>query len=494
VDCNGTEQEHHRGFYFHNGEDQNSIMEGLTITNGFHRTGAGVSCNGSSPTIRNNIITCNQIGFDWDGGAGIACRGGASPTIANNIISDNHCAPGLGGGGIVCYDAGSPTIVNNLISHNTASSGGGIEIHNGNFTISDCTFSANTANVMAGGLLCSYNSNIILNNCTFTNNSASQGGGIWNSESDITLFDCGFMGNRARYTGGGMYGTRSSTISLANCIFAGNRAGEHGGAMYNHGYQGGLRATLTNCTFTGNLAPDGNAVGYDSYLQEYPSALELTNCILWDRGNEIWNNDGSGIAVAYSDVQAGWPGPGNIDADPCFASPGYWAEVNDPNTAVEPNDPNVLWIDGDHHLKSEAGRWDPNSKSWVLDGVTSPCVDGGDPNSPVGDEPPPNGWVINMGAYGGTEQASKSTKLTCWDAAACAGQTHADATCDGTIDVADLFALKTAFGRCAPWVDPECCRDYNHDGFVNLADLFILKANYGTTGLSPSTGNQDCPP
>ncbi|MHC4500600.1 MAG: hypothetical protein ACYS21_15995, partial [Planctomycetota bacterium] len=338
------------------------------------------------------------------------------------------------------------------------------------------------------------NSNIILNNCTFTNNSASQGGGIWNSESDITLFDCGFMGNRARYTGGGMYGTRSSTISLANCIFAGNRAGEHGGAMYNHGYQGGLRATLTNCTFTGNLAPDGNAVGYDSYLQEYPSALELTNCILWDRGNEIWNNDGSGIAVAYSDVQAGWPGPGNIDADPCFASPGYWAEVNDPNTAVEPNDPNVLWIDGDHHLKSEAGRWDPNSKSWVLDGVTSPCVDGGDPNSPVGDEPPPNGWVINMGAYGGTEQASKSTKLTCWDAAACAGQTHADATCDGTIDVADLFALKTAFGRCAPWVDPECCRDYNHDGFVNLADLFILKANYGTTGLSPSTGNQDCPP
>jgi len=43
-----------------------------------------------------------------------------------------------------------------------------------------------------------------------------------------------------------------------------------------------------------------------------------------------------------------------------------------------------------------------------LDDVTSPCIDAGDPNSPVGDEPEPNGGRINMGAYGGTEEASKS--------------------------------------------------------------------------------------
>jgi hypothetical protein len=57
-----------------------------------------------------------------------------------------------------------------------------------------------------------------------------------------------------------------------------------------------------------------------------------------------------------------------------------------------------------------------------------------------------------------------------------------------------LFALKASFGVCAPWTDPKCCADFNHDGCVNLGDLFILKANYGTTGLSPSTGNQNCPP
>jgi len=114
------------------------------------------------------------------------------------------------------------------------------------------------------------------------------------------------------------------------------------------------------------------------------------------------------MTPAFSDVQKGFPGEGNIDIDPLFAQPGYWADVNDANIVVEPNEPNAVWIDGDYHLKSEAGRWDPVSKSWVVDDVTSPCIDTGDPNSPVGDEPEPNGGIINMGAYGGTAEASMS--------------------------------------------------------------------------------------
>jgi hypothetical protein len=65
-------------------------------------------------------------------------------------------------------------------------------------------------------------------------------------------------------------------------------------------------------------------------------------------------------------------------------------------------------VDGDYHLKSQAGRWDPNSESWVIDDVTSPCIDAGDPLTPVMYEPHPRGCFINMGAYGGTEKASKS--------------------------------------------------------------------------------------
>jgi len=59
-------------------------------------------------------------------------------------------------------------------------------------------------------------------------------------------------------------------------------------------------------------------------------------------------------------------------------------------------------------LKSQAGRWDPNSQTLVRDDVTSPCIDAGDELDPIGQEPFPNGGIINMGAYGGTAEASKS--------------------------------------------------------------------------------------
>ncbi len=59
-------------------------------------------------------------------------------------------------------------------------------------------------------------------------------------------------------------------------------------------------------------------------------------------------------------------------------------------------------------MKSEAGRWSPGNQSWVIDDFTSACIDAGDPASPVGLEPFPNGGRINMGAYGGTAEASKS--------------------------------------------------------------------------------------
>jgi len=167
------------------------------------------------------------------------------------------------------------------------------------------------------------------------------------------------------------------------------------------------------------LAKNGEALACDSRKQKYPSDVELVNCIIWDGGNGIWNNDGSTIEVNYCNIQAGkgsvidpceaviW-GEGNIDVDPLFADPGYWAHTDDPDIVVEPNDPNAVWVDGDYHLKSQYGRWDAVSESWVMDDVTSPCIDAGDPNTPIGEEPEPNGGRVNMGAYGGTVEASKS--------------------------------------------------------------------------------------
>jgi hypothetical protein len=95
--------------------------------------------------------------------------------------------------------------------------------------------------------------------------------------------------------------------------------------------------------------------------------------------------------------------------------------------------------------------------------------------------------------FGGFWPGAIPYAYTCWDAGQCAGQPEGDATCDGNVNLADLFALKAHFGKCAPWTDPECCADSTQDGCINLADLFVFKAGFGADGYTPSTGNQDCP-
>jgi hypothetical protein len=146
----------------------------------------------------------------------------------------------------------------------------------------------------------------------------------------------------------------------------------------------------------------------------------MESCIVWDGNNSLLvarssaepanssGEPGVDIVVRYSDVQGGWFGEGNIDAAPLFAKAGHWVDASNPSAVVEPGDTHAIWADGDYHLKSQAGRWDSVSEGWVLDEVTSPCIDAGDPNSPVGEEPQPHGSRINLGAYGGTSEASKS--------------------------------------------------------------------------------------
>ncbi|MBN2593639.1 MAG: hypothetical protein JXA81_09050, partial [Sedimentisphaerales bacterium] len=168
------------------------------------------------------------------------------------------------------------------------------------------------------------------------------------------------------------------------------------GALYLH-YSSG---NYTNCTFCENRAiHNGRAI-----FTMATSGPFLINCILW--GSEGHQVDSRAI-VSYSNISyLKYPEDnrvGNIHADPMFADPGYWDTNGTPN-----NSEDDLWIDGDYHLKSQAGRWDPNSESWIQDDVTSPCIDAGDPNSDWSGETWPHGGRINMGAYGGNREASMS--------------------------------------------------------------------------------------
>lgn len=100
-------------------------------------------------------------------------------------------------------------------------------------------------------------------------------------------------------------------------------------------------------------------------------------------GNTLQNQPFLCINSLWSGLGGWWHFP---DADPLFA-----------DTA-----------NGDCHLKSQAGRWDPQMQSWIQDDVTSPCIDAGDPNSDWSAELSHHGERINLGVYGGTSHASKS--------------------------------------------------------------------------------------
>ncbi len=79
----------------------------------------------------------------------------------------------------------------------------------------------------------------------------------------------------------------------------------------------------------------------------------------------------------------------------------------------------------DYHLRSQGGSW--QNGSWVSDFATSPCVDAGDPAMPLDKEPPANGGIINMGAYGNTEQASRSSPVrSLLLLAPCGGNTYSE--------------------------------------------------------------------
>ena len=165
--------------------------------------------------------------------------------------------------------------------------------------------------------------------------------------------------------------------------------------------------------------------------------------------------DGTDLTVNSSLLPQEWHrfGAGNIDADPLFARIDYWDRNGTPD---DPNDD--FWVQGDYHLQSEAGRWDPVARQWVTDAVTSPCIDASSESLEWKNELWPHGRRINMGAYGGTAEASMSP----W-----AEGSPADLNGDSRVDLRDYSALS------AGWLRREVLRreDLSRDGATDFADL-----------------------
>jgi hypothetical protein len=284
---------------FESGEDENSILEGFTVTNGLG--------GGSYPNYR---------------GGGINCTNSSSPTITNNILTGNSSP--TGGGAIACTDYSDAIITNNTITGNTANNGAGIYG-------TDCFLT-------------------ITNNTITENSAGSFGGGVYGYYVGATVSNNIIKGNTALYKGGGMAVLEASHTpypiwQIHNNIIADNWGRSAGGGISIQCSFPPPGHNIMCNTITGNRANLGGAIAL--FLSAYPV---ITNSILWDNSApEIYVSTGGGNAtVNYSDVMGGWAGTGNINDDPLFAYP----EQNDyrllwGSPCIDSGDPHSIYNDPD---------------------------------------------------------------------------------------------------------------------------------------------------
>jgi len=361
-------------------------------------------------------------------GAGIACLA-TSPTIAGNIIREcngpgirglNDARPAIRGNQILDNALEGIYACNGLIQGNTISrNAAGIAFCNG--SILDNTI---TGNGDAGGIYSCDGE--IAGNTIRGNDSATDGGGLYSCAGQI--HNNIIAGNRAQRQGGGL---RECTGSVYGNTIVGNRAGEAGGAISQS------VATIYNNIIAFNEAPLAGGIQGQS-----------TNTY-----NAFWANTGGNFGGGALS------GAGEIIADPRFVSNGRWDDKSTPDTADD------VWRDGDYHLRSQAGRWDAQNQRWTTDADTSQCIDAGRPSSNWAAELWPHGKRVNVGAYGGTPQASLSLsdlgRLT-------------DLDHDERVGPRDLLQFSQS------WLTKQnpTAEDLNRDGATDLRDFTILAQDW----------------
>jgi len=344
-----------------------TVIDCAFIRNYAHFGGGGAVANSgnSNPTFTRCTFTENSA---WNQGGGVYNRK-SGPTFDGCAFIRNSTESKYGSRGGAVYDEESTCTWTDcmFVENNTSSSGGAIcSLDHNSLFLERCTFIGNSAETGAA-IAGSRDSSLVMIACTLSQNVAHGSAGAVSLGGPVKIADRRFSGNSCQGSGGAA-DVRAATFT--NCLFTGNRAFEPvqvqqgigvpalGGAVHTGGSIEPL--FFINCTFAENRAGYGSAVSTDK-------PTEFRNCILRGPAPLIWADPYEPQPqVAYSDVEGGWLGAGNSDMDPFFAAPGYWADPNDPNHPGDPNDPNSVWMDGDYHLKSQAGRWDLGSQQVLL--------------------------------------------------------------------------------------------------------------------------------
>jgi len=179
-----------------------------------------------------------------------------------------------------------------------------------------------------------------IENCIIKNNHTAYAGGaiFYTNDTAVPLEpiikNCMILQNQSVYSGGGIY-SENGDIAIVNCVVAKNISGLFGGGItVLSDYAPGFYDIIDIINST--VADNNDVMGGGGIYIFYNADVLIADSI-------IYGNNADQIAlydialepiVEYCNIQGTYPGPGNIDVDPCFADPD--------------ND--------DFHLKSTAGR------------------------------------------------------------------------------------------------------------------------------------------
>jgi len=395
--------------------NDNLILDGVTVTNAYGDDGAGMHKDGFyTVEIRHCVFSDNRMttANTAPRGPAMFLANGSSTLITNTIIrnsGDNctgYCGGGREGQAIWC-NAEPLTMRDCTVRENypvnpfasRGSEGGALHMQgaSGTLLIEDCTFYDNrTPDINAttrdgGGAICVQGPDGAIRRCLFKSNKAS------------------FQNFNYDPSGGAIeVESSSSQVTIEECIFEDNLAGiRTGGTTILESYGGAFfmdagDVTISNCTFVGNHSRyDGGAIGMTG------GNLDIVNCILYTNSSGSRGSDITLLGGTMNVINTRIGG----SSSPTFIYDEV-AGVTLLNTFT--NDPLFADADaGDYHLQSKSGRYDPGSMTYVTTDPFphSPCIDAGTTGTGVGAEPTPNGSRINLGRWGGTDQASKSPSL-----------------------------------------------------------------------------------
>ena len=355
-------------------------------------------------------------------GGGVFLRTGDSVEFIDCEFLSNIAEHRGGGADVISF--GNLLIEGSRFVENSAGSyGGGGMLHSNITTVQGCRVVGNSSAVRAGGIgffaldvvfPSIFSPDLFLEDSVFRANTSGVGAAFGTS-AELFVDGCHFIENLGEQP----IEHSSRPSSYTRCSFVDNTLTTW---IFGHPINATAPLSLDRCTIVGSAGSHlASPVGGGAIVE---------NSIIRDAFTV--DIAGSGSVVEYSNIAGGYPGIGNIDADPLF----------------------IDRVGGD--LRLAPG---------------SPCVDAGNPASPLD----PDGTVADMGAFPLLQ----------------AEFIRGDANLDGTIDIADpLRVLGVLFSAG----DPLGCAsagDANDDELVDIADPIAL-LNYLFQGGAPPPAPVTC--